>query len=68
MAGDISIKRLVFDIPGLGPEQAARLAEQIGTGLVGTSGVFEMLSVTVDEGDPDRLGAPILAALRQRIG
>jgi hypothetical protein len=68
MAGDVSIGRLVLDVPGLGREQAARLAEQIGAGLAGMSGEFDMLSVTVDEGDPDRLASRILVALRQRIG
>ena len=68
MAGDVSIGRLVLDIPGLGPEQAARLAEQIGQGLAGLSGEFGTLAVTVDDGDPGGLAARILAALRQRIG
>jgi hypothetical protein len=68
MNGNVSIGRLVFDIPGLAPEQAARIAEQIGRGLLGRSGEFSTLAVTVDEGAPDRLASRVLAALRQRIG
>jgi hypothetical protein len=68
MAGDVSIGRLVLDVPGLRREQAARLAEQIGVGLAGMSGEFDMISVTVDEADPDRLASRILVALLQRIG
>jgi hypothetical protein len=68
MRGNVSIGRLVFDMPGLAPEQAARIAEQIGHGLKGRSGEFATLMVTVDETEPDRLASRVLAALRQRIG
>jgi hypothetical protein len=68
MRGNVSIGRLVFDIPGLAPKQAARIAEQIGHGLSGHSGAFGTLVVTVDASEPDRLASRILAALRQRIG
>jgi hypothetical protein len=66
--GNVSIGRLVFDIPGLAPEQAARIAEQIGSGLVGLSGEFGTLTVILDESEPERLASRVLAALRQRIG
>jgi hypothetical protein len=68
MNGNVSIGRLVFDIPSLAPEQAARIAEQIGRGLIGLSGEFSTIAVTVDEVEPDLLAARVLAALRQRIG
>ncbi len=67
MRGNVTIDRLVFDMPGLAPEQAARIAEQIGHGLQGHSGEFGTLVVTVDEGEPDRLASRVLAALRPRI-
>jgi hypothetical protein len=68
MANEVSIGRLVFDIPGLQPEQAARLAEQIGTGLAGLKGEFGTLSVTLDEDGSQPLAPRIVAALRQQIG
>ena len=68
MADEVSIGRLVFDIPGLQPEQAARLAEQIGSGLAGLKGEFGALSVTVEEDDPQRLAPRIVSALRRQIG
>jgi hypothetical protein len=66
-AGNVTIGRLVFDVPGLTPHQAARIAEQIGRGLAGLSGEFATLTVTVDEAGPDRLAAQALAALRPQI-
>jgi hypothetical protein len=68
MKGNVSVDRLVFDIPGLAPEQAARLAEEIGRGLAGLSGDFGTLAITVDDGDPGGLAARAIVALRQRIG
>jgi hypothetical protein len=67
MEGDVTIGRLVLDIPGMDAGQAARLAEQIGRGLAGRSGAFGTLTVTVEEG-PGALAERILAALHQRIG
>ena len=71
MADDVSIGRLVLDLPGMSAEQAARLAEQIGHGLMGRSGAFETLTVAIGDGPdegPDGLAARILAALHQLIG
>jgi hypothetical protein len=68
MSGNVSIGRLVFEVPGLAPEQAARIAEQIGRGLAGRSGKFGTLAVTVEEDRPERLASRALTALRQRIG
>ena len=67
MAEKVTIDRLVFEMPGLGPQQAARIAEQIGRGLAGLSGDFATLTVTVEEAGPDRLAAQALAALRPQI-
>lgn len=67
MASDVSIGRLVLDIPGMDAEQAARLAEQIGRGLAGRTGAFDTLVVTV-EGGQDALAERILKALHRRIG
>ena len=67
MAEDVTVSRLVFEVPGLAPHQAARIAEQIGRGLAGLSGEFATLAVTVDEAAPDRLAEQALAALRQQI-
>ena len=67
MTRDVTIGRLVFDVPGLAPHQAARIAEQIGRGLAGLSVNSATLTVTVDEAGPDRLAAQALAALRLQI-
>jgi hypothetical protein len=67
MAEKVTIDRLVFELPGLGPHQAARIAEQIGSGLAGLSGEFTTLTVTLDDAGPDRLAARALAALRLQI-
>jgi hypothetical protein len=67
MEEKVTIDRLVFEMPGLGPQQAARVAEQIGRGLAGLSGEFATLTVTVEETGPDRLAAQALAALRPQI-
>jgi hypothetical protein len=67
MAEKVTINRLVFEVPGLAPHQAARIAEQIGRGLAGLSGEFASLTVTVDEAGPDRLAAQALSALRLQI-
>jgi hypothetical protein len=67
MAEKVTIDRLVFELPGLGPQQAARIAEQIGRGLAGLSGEFTTLTVTLDDAGTDRLAAQALAALRPQI-
>jgi hypothetical protein len=67
MAGDVSIGRLVLELPGMDAGQAARLAEQLGRGLAGRTGTFDTLAVTV-EGGQDRLAERILEALHRRIG
>jgi hypothetical protein len=67
MAEKVTVDRLVFEMPGLAPHQAARIAEQIGRGLAGLSGNFATLTVAVDEVEPDRLAAQALAALRLQI-
>jgi hypothetical protein len=67
MAEKVTIDRLVLEMPGLGPQQAARIAEQIGRGLAGLTGEFTTLTVTLDEAGPDRLAARALAALRLQI-
>jgi hypothetical protein len=64
MAEKVTISRLVFEVPGLAPHQAAQIAEQIGSGL---SGEFTTLTVTLDGAGPDRLAAQALAALRLQI-
>jgi hypothetical protein len=68
MTDDVSIDRLVLDIPGLNAEQAARVARRVGERLAGASGSFDTLSVTVEDGDPERLADRIVAALLRRIG
>jgi hypothetical protein len=67
MAEKVTISRLVFEVPGLAPHQAARIAEQIGRGLAGLSGEFTTLIVTLDDAGPDRLAPHALAALRLQI-
>jgi hypothetical protein len=67
MAEKVTISRLVFEVPGLAPHQAAQIAEQIGCGLAGLSGEFTTLTVTLDGAGPDRLAAQALAALRLQI-
>lgn len=69
MAEEVNIGRLVLDIPGLEAEQAGRIAAQIAEGLIGFSGEFDLLSVTLDDvGDLETLAARVLAALRQQVG
>jgi hypothetical protein len=71
MTGELSIDRLILDMPGLDAEHAVALAGRIGEGLADSSGDFASLSVQLDSvpGEtPERLAARIVAALLQRIG
>jgi hypothetical protein len=68
MADQVKIGRLVLDVPGLEPGQAGLVAEQIAEGLIGLSGDFDRLAVTIDECDIEQLAVRVLAALRQQIG
>ena len=67
---DVHIDRLVFDIPGLDPAHAHRLAEGIAAALAmsGASGQHEKLEVplALPGATPD-LAQRIVAALMQRL-
>lgn len=74
---DISIDRLVLEVPGLNAGEAARLARQVGAGLAagaaaGGTGDFDMLAVWLNGGtggaDLPRLAAQIVGQLLQQIG
>jgi hypothetical protein len=79
---DISIDRLIIDIPGLSPQQGAALARQIGEQLAASTvgaGEFQTLTITLDDGEAaqappgsaarqGRLASSIAAALLRQIG
>jgi hypothetical protein len=75
---DISIDRLVLEIPGLTGESAAGLAHKIGAQLATAetgAGEFQQLSVTLDDDSVnakdaghERLATSIVAALLRQIG
>jgi hypothetical protein len=75
---DISIDRLILEIPGLSAEQGAELARQIGEQLAtcGTaSGDFSSVAITLEpeavgsgNRSPQRLATAIVAALLRQVG
>jgi hypothetical protein len=69
--GDVVIDRLVFDIPGLGVEEAKALAAGIGERLArtGLSGEHARVGVTLGPvgGSQADLAARIAAALMERL-
>ena len=73
---EISIDRLIFDIPGLNAAQARDLAQRVGEGLAGaasnTEGTFDALAVDLNypatsENIP-RLAESIVRALLTQMG
>ena len=70
---DVTIDRLVLDLPGMSAEAARALALGVAEGLAGAaiSGDFDSLSVNVDPSaakTPADLSAHIVQTLLQRIG
>jgi hypothetical protein len=74
---DISIDRLVLEVPGVSASDAAQLARQVGAGLAagaaaGNAGDFDMLAVRLDGLAPGRdlprLAAEIVDQLLRQIG
>jgi hypothetical protein len=69
--GDVVIDRLVFDIPGLGVEEAKALATGIGERLAraGLSGEHASVGITLGPvgGSQADLAARIAAALMERL-
>jgi hypothetical protein len=73
-SSDITIDRLVLDIPGVTPARAASLAQDIGERLAmcgltgsGLTGDFARVSVTLASGDDAELAQRIVAALMERL-
>jgi hypothetical protein len=72
---DIFIDRLVFDIPGLTPAQAAELSEHVGKGLADAkpkdgsvkSVVVELNDAAASQ-DLPRLANAIVDSIMQQIG
>ena len=77
---DITIDRLIFDVPGLTPRQAHDLAERVGKGLAaateeppGLGDVrFDGLSIELNEREPaanlPRLANAIVNTLLKQMG
>jgi hypothetical protein len=72
---DISIDRLVLDVPGLTPAEAEELAKQVGKGLAAATakpGTFTKISVDLGEtatsGNVPRLANAIVDSLLGQIG
>jgi len=69
--GDVVIDRLVFDIPGLGVEEAKALAAGVGERLAraGISGEHASVGITLGPvgGSQADLAARIAAALMERL-
>ena len=72
---DISIDRLVFDLPGLTAAEAKELAQRVGDGLAAAtapSGSFETLTVDLNDQaesrDVSRLANAIVSSLLRQIG
>jgi hypothetical protein len=79
---DITIDRLVFDVPGLTPRQAHDLAERVGKGLAAATDnedlptlgdvSFDSLSIDLNERDPaanlPRLADAIVNTLLKQMG
>jgi hypothetical protein len=68
---EVTIDRLVLDIPGLDPRQAPALARDIGERLsrTGISGEHSVIGVTLGSigGSQGELAARIVAALMERL-
>ncbi|MGO8855501.1 MAG: hypothetical protein ACLQO1_07295 [Steroidobacteraceae bacterium] len=74
---DISIDRLILEIPGLTADQGMELARAVGAQLAASmsgGGEFPVLSVTVEAlqsgtgaPDPGRLATAIVSALLRRM-
>jgi hypothetical protein len=66
---DITIDRLVLDLPGVSPARAASLAQGIGERLAmsGLTGEFAQVNVTLASGDGAELAQRIAAALMERL-
>lgn len=72
---DISIERLVLNMPGLATEQARELAQSVGRGLAANSvppGCFGTLTVELNDRamsqDIPRLANAIVTSLLRQIG
>jgi hypothetical protein len=72
---EITIDRLMLDIPGLTPRQAREVADRVGAGLAAAqpaSGSFDALPVELDArtptGDLPRLADAIVHALLAQMG
>jgi hypothetical protein len=69
--GEVTIDRLVFDIPGLDPTQAAALASDVAERLAcaGLAGEHTRVGITLGPvgGSQAELAARITAALMQRL-
>jgi hypothetical protein len=69
--GEVTIDRLVFDIPGLDPTQAAALASDVAERLAraGLAGEHARVGITLGPvgGSQAELAARITAALMQRL-
>jgi hypothetical protein len=73
MSGDVTIDRLVLELPGVDAAAARTVALGIAEGLLvgGIEGDHEVLSADVDPAvaaEPRRLAAEIVQILLQRIG
>jgi hypothetical protein len=73
---EISIERLVLEVPGLSPEAAHDLAQQVGAGLAAATkpaqgGSFDSLTVSLDgfdRGSLPRLADAIVQSVMRQIG
>ena len=73
---EISIERLVLDIPGLSPDAAHDLAQQVAAGLAtapkpAQAGSFDSLTVSLDgfdRGNLPRLADAIVQSVMRQIG
>ena len=72
---DISIDRLVLDLPGLGSDEALELAKQVGEKLAAASpkpGRFASLTVDLNEQarsrDLPRLADAVVESLLEQMG
>ncbi|MGA2047760.1 MAG: hypothetical protein ABSG96_08705 [Terracidiphilus sp.] len=74
---EILIDRLVFEVPGIGPDVARQVAEKVGAGLAaGTNlsggAAIDRLAIEWDEQrdgrDPAKLAEAILQAVMRQIG
>lgn len=72
---DISIERLVLNVPGLNAKQAEELAQRVGDGLAAgpvRSGSFGTLNVELNDqaisNDVPRLANAIVGSLLRQIG